>query len=230
MAVFALSDLHLTFQVEKPMDIFGTGWQDYVQRISENWRQTITPQDAVCIPGDVSWATYLEQAKEDFAFIDALPGMKYISKGNHDYWWETVTKMNAFLRENGFDSIRFVHNSAFEAGEFVVCAAKGFDRDTSQRLKDRECIRLENSLQAGKRLSPEKPVLVMLHYPPFYKNGEEITELTSLFSAYGVHTCVYGHIHNDGHGCPVREKRNGIWYKLVSCDRVGFLPVRVALE
>lgn len=230
MAVFALSDLHLTFQVEKPMEVFGSGWENYVARIEENWRGKVRETDTVLIPGDVSWGTYLEQAETDFRFIHELPGIKYISKGNHDYWWETVTKMNNFLTEHKFDSIHFVHNSAFQAEDFIVCAAKGYDKETEPRLKERELQRLEFSLKAGKAISETKPVIAMLHYPPFYRNGREISEITALLKAYNVHTCVYGHIHNANHSCPIAKEIEGVQYKLVSCDQIDFSPVRVALE
>lgn len=228
--IYALSDLHLTFQVEKPMDVFGSSWENYVERMEKNWRERVKETDTVLIPGDVSWATYLEQAEKDFRFIDSLPGTKYISKGNHDYWWETVTKMNAFLDAHKFSTLHFVHNSAFEAENAVVCATKGFDKDTEERLKNRELIRLENSILAGKKLSEEKPIIVMLHYPPFYKNGAPITEITEMLEKYEVKTTIFGHIHNDNHACPINEVRGGVHYMLVSCDRIDFSPVRVAIN
>jgi predicted phosphohydrolase len=143
------------------------------------------------IPGDVSWGTYLEQAEQDFRFIEALPGIKYISKGNHDYWWETVTKMNNFLELHKFETIKFVYNSAFLAENKTICATKGFEKETEERLKARELIRMENSLKEGQKLNGEEMV-AMLHYPPFYRNGEPIEEMISLLKQYGVHTCVYG--------------------------------------
>lgn len=228
MAVYALSDLHLTFQAKKPMDVFGAGWENYEQKIFDNWHKTVKDTDEILIPGDISWGMYLNECREDFKFINSLPGIKYISKGNHDYWWETVTKMNGFLKENEFNTIKFVYNSAFETEEFLVCATKGFDKETEARLKERELIRLENSLIAGKKLESLKPVAVMLHYPPFYKNGEKIEEIFDLLKAYNVHTCLYGHIHSKNHSCPVNDEIDRIVFKLVSADRVNFCPIRVA--
>ena len=229
MAVFALSDLHLSFQVEKPMDVFGASWHGYVGSIEQNWKNTVSENDIVLIPGDVSWGTYLDQAKKDFEFIYNLPGIKYISKGNHDYWWETVTKMTGFLGENGLsDKIRFVYNSAFKAEEFAVCATKGYEKETEERLKQRELIRLENSLIAGRKLSCEK-MIAMLHYPPFYRNGEPVKEIFEVLKKYGTDICIYGHIHNKNHCCPVNEEVEGIKCMLVSCDRIDFCPIRLAI-
>lgn len=228
MAVFALSDLHLSFQVEKPMDVFGVSWQGYVEKIARNWKENVKENDIVLIPGDVSWGTYLEQSLKDFEWIFDLPGIKYISKGNHDYWWETVTKMTKFLSEHNLsDRIKFVYNCAFEAEEFAVCATKGFEKETEERLKARELIRLENSLAEGEKLG-KKAIISMLHYPPFYKNGEPILEIFELFKKYNVHTCVYGHIHNKNHACPKSGKVDGVNIMLVSCDQVDFCPVRLA--
>ena len=229
MAVFALSDLHLSFQTEKPMDIFGTLWENYVEKIKINWEEFVSDNDIVLIPGDISWATYLEQAKEDFSFIGNLPGIKYISKGNHDYWWETVTKMNGFLKEQGLDnSIKFVYNSAFEAEKYAVCATKGFERETEERIKARELIRLENSLKAGTELKKDA-LVAMLHYPPFFKNGEIIPEIMELLKKYNADICIYGHIHNKNHMCPKETSIDGIEFKLVSCDQVDFKPVPLAI-
>ncbi|MBR3942604.1 MAG: metallophosphoesterase [Clostridia bacterium] len=227
MAIFALSDLHLSNQVDKPMDIFGCAWQNYTEQIRSAWLETVKETDTVLIPGDVSWGTYLEQAEQDFRFIEELPGIKYISKGNHDYWWETVTKMNNFLELHKFETVRFVYNSAFLAENKAICATKGFEKETEDRLKARELIRMENSLKEGQKLNGDAMV-AMLHYPPFYKNGEPIEGMISLLKQYGVHTCVYGHIHNKGHKVPLDETMDGIRFKLVSCDQVNFCPVMLA--
>ncbi len=227
MAIFALSDLHLSNQVDKPMDVFGNTWQNYTGQIRKAWLNTVKETDTVLIPGDVSWGTYLEQAEQDFRFIEELPGIKYISKGNHDYWWETVTKMNNFLELHKFETVRFVYNSAFLAENKAICATKGFERETEERLKSRELIRMENSLKEGQKLDGEEMV-AMLHYPPFYKNGEPIEEMISLLKQYNVHTCVYGHIHNKGHKVPLDETLYDIRFKLVSCDQVNFCPVMLA--
>lgn len=227
MAIFALSDLHLSNQVDKPMDVFGTTWENYTQRVACQWEELVKETDTVLIPGDVSWGTYLEQAEEDFRFIERLPGIKYISKGNHDYWWETVTKMNQFLEAHKFETIRFVYNSAFLAENIAVCATKGYEKETEERLKQRELIRMENSLKEGQKLAGDK-MLAMLHYPPFYKNGEPVAEMHELLKKYNVHTCVYGHIHNKGHKVPTNVNLDGIQFRLVSCDQVEFCPVTLA--
>ena len=125
MSIFAIGDTHLTFSTDKPMDIF-RGWTDYVDRLEKNWRAIVDESDTVVIPGDISWAMSLEQAKKDFAFLDSLPGKKLIMKGNHDYWWTTKKKMDTFLSENGFDSLSILHNNAFRVGDFTVCGSRGW--------------------------------------------------------------------------------------------------------
>ncbi|NLH96617.1 MAG: serine/threonine protein phosphatase, partial [Clostridiaceae bacterium] len=113
MALFAISDLHLALSVDKPMDVFGPRWSGYMDRLKENWCSVVGEDDHVVVPGDISWATYLDSAHEDFRFIHELPGRKIISKGNHDYWWTTMRKMEKFISGNGFTSISFMHNNSF---------------------------------------------------------------------------------------------------------------------
>ena len=126
MAVYAISDLHLSFGIDKPMDIFGAGWTDYMQRLECNWKKIIRQDDYVIVPGDISWATYLEQSVPDFEFIDALPGIKVISKGNHDYWWTTSSKLEKFLKGNNFNTIKFMHNNSYVYNGIVICGTRGW--------------------------------------------------------------------------------------------------------
>ena len=125
MAIYAISDLHLALSVDKPMDVFGGRWTDYMDRLKENWSAVVGGDDTVVVPGDISWATYLEQACADFSYIDALPGRKVVSKGNHDYWWTTKSKLDKFLSENGFTSIAFMHNNSYETEGTVICGTRG---------------------------------------------------------------------------------------------------------
>lgn len=223
MAVFAISDLHLSFQTEKPMDKFGGVWKDYEEKMRARWNQTVSPSDLVLIPGDVSWATYLEEAVEDFSYLNGLNGKKLISKGNHDYWWETVTKLNGFLAQNGFDTIGFVYNNTVLWQDCAICGTKGFDYTIEQRLRNREMARLELSLQEGAKTGKE--IVLMLHYPPFTKEGILIDGMDELFSKYGVKQCVYGHLHGARQKNAVNEKIGLVDYKLVSCDFIDMTPV-----
>ncbi|MDF2524047.1 MAG: Calcineurin-like phosphoesterase, partial [Clostridiales bacterium] len=145
MAVYAISDLHLAISIDKPMDIFGDRWINYMKKLKDNWEQVVKEEDSVIITGDISWATYLEQAVEDFRFIEALPGDKVISKGNHDYWWSTASKLDTFRTENNLSSIRFMHNNSYKLENIILCGTRGWkcpgDEDFSaedRKIYDRE--------------------------------------------------------------------------------------------
>ena len=225
MSIYALSDLHLSFECEKPMNKFGNLWQEYEEKMRYNWNHTVEETDLVLIAGDVSWATYVKDAKADFKYIDSLNGIKLISKGNHDYWWETVTKLNNFLDENGFNSIKILHNSAFEFEDYVICSAKGYDFSVEEKYRERELIRLDLSLSEGKKTGKE--IILMLHYPPFSENGKVIEKFSELFKKYDVKTCVYGHLHAHGHQKAVNEVIDGVEFKLTSCDYLNFTPTLI---
>ena len=222
MAIFALSDLHLPLGINKPMDIFGARWKDYVEKIEYEWKKKVTEEDYVIINGDFSWATYLEEAVADFQFIESLPGKKLLSKGNHDYWWETLTKMNGFLEAHDIKSVFFMHNSAVLCSGVAVCGAKGWitPDDKAYKKEDekfykRELIRLENSLKAGSELSDT--LIAALHYPPD-------REFMKIIEKYGAKKCVFGHLHGK------RAEDYKILYKntmLVSADFLGFSPIRI---
>lgn len=219
MAIFAMSDLHLPLGIDKPMDVFGGGWENYVERISENWKKTVGENDTVLIGGDVSWATYLEEALPDFRFIEALPGRKIISKGNHDYWWTTATKLRAFLEENALSTITFLHNNSVEADGYAICACRGwkspFDSDFTgedRKIYEREMVRLALSLGEGEKLSKKR--IVMMHYPPDVGFQEILEE-------YNVEFCVYGHLHGKNAWNKFAQSERDL---LVSADYLEFLP------
>ena len=226
MSVYAISDLHLSFQCEKPMNKFGDVWEDYEEKMKFQWNEMVENNDIVLVPGDISWATYLQSAVEDFRFIDELNGVKLISKGNHDYWWETLNKLNNFLDENKFGSIKFLHNSCYDIGEYVVCSAKGYDTTVEEKLRNRECIRLDLSLKEGAKY--EKPIIVMLHYPPFDKNLNLYPNVEEILLKYNVKICIYGHLHADGHKKCVEGIINGVEYKLVAADFLQFRPYKLS--
>jgi predicted phosphohydrolase len=223
VAIYAISDLHLSFQTEKPMNKFGNLWEEYEEKMKFNWNNLVEKNDLVLIPGDISWATYLSDAYTDFKFIDDLNGIKLISKGNHDYWWETLTKLNAFKDTNDFNTINFIHNSAYNFNGSVICAAKGYDFTVEEKYREREKIRLELSLQEGVKLGED--IIAMLHYPPFTKSRELIPDIGNLLEQYKVKTCIYGHLHYKGHLSSVNDNINGIDYRLVSCDFLNFSPI-----
>lgn len=227
MAIFAISDLHLSFSVDKPMDIFGSCWENYTDILKQNWINSIKDEDIVLMPGDTSWGTYLKDALEDFKFINSLPGKKIITKGNHDYWWETVTKMNSFLKENNLKTIQFIHNSAVLYNKTAICGTKGYPDNLTkaddERLFQRELARLSLSIDMAKKFNPEK-IIVMLHYPPDINS-----EFANVMRIKGVDFCVYGHLHAQSAKNAFDGTSNGIKYKLVSCDRLNFNPVQIIL-
>ena len=233
MSLFAIGDLHLPGGDEKPMDIFGSHWDGHFQRISEDWRSRVRDEDTVLIPGDISWAMQLRDALPDLEVINSLPGSKIILKGNHDYWWNTLSQVKSALPKG----MTAIQHSAVDAGEAVVCGTRGWTLPTAdtplsaedQRIFNREVLRLEMALQAAMKIRGDKPLVVMMHYPPLY-DLERDTEFTRLLQRYPVTTVVYGHLHGAG----IRVGFNGVWeginYRLISCDSLGFQLAEVPLE
>lgn len=227
MALYTIGDLHLSFAVNKPMDKFG-GWDNYVERLSENWGKTVSEEDTVVIPGDISWAMNFREALPDFRFINSLKGRKIILKGNHDYWWNTYAKMTRFLEENGFDSINILHNNHFAYNNYGICGTRGWINDDSEpadaKVLAREAGRLEMSVSSAENAGLEP--LVFLHYPPLYGNEYNYDILEVLYR-HGIKRCFYGHVHGKGHQYAVCGERDSIDFRLVSADYVQFCPVKI---
>lgn len=233
MRLFAIGDLHLQGGDDKPMNVFGDHWDNHFQRIGEDWRARVGEEDMVLIPGDISWAMQLPAARPDLQEIGALPGRKLICKGNHDYWWSSITQVRASLPEG----MKALQHDAVETDAAVICGSRGWMFPTAEtalsqedeKVLARELIRLEMSLQAAVKLNPEKPLVVMMHYPPLY-DMERDTPFTRLFAKYPVHTVVYGHLHGAG----IRAGYNGTWggvqYRLVSCDALDFRLAEIPLD
>lgn len=228
MAVYAISDLHLSFNTDKSMDVF-PGWYDYTNKIKQNWESTVKNEDFVVIPGDISWAMRLNEAKKDFEFINNLPGKKILIKGNHDYWWSTSKKINDFLQENNFNTISIIFNSAIKADNICICGTRGWmynsDEPEDEKILNREVERLRRSLDFAKAFENEK--VVFLHYPPVY-NFQESEEIINLLIERNIKKCYYGHIHGSGAKKGIIEgKYKGIDFKLVSCDYINFKPLLI---
>lgn len=228
MSLFVIADLHLSFGTNKPMDIFH-GWNDYEKRLEKNWRNLITDNDTVVIPGDISWAMKLQETYNDFKFIHNLPGKKLFLKGNHDYWWDTRRKMENYLKENGFDSIEIVFNSAKAVENYVVCGTRGWfydaEADSDKRVLNREVGRLRTSINEAMKTGLE-PV-VFLHYPPVFAD-QRCDDILNVLKEYNIKKCYYGHLH----GSNVTKKAvtgdfEGINFKLISSDYIKFMPVLV---
>lgn len=230
MAIYALADLHLSFNSDKPMEIFGDIWGNYTEKIYDNWQSIVKTEDLVIIPGDISWATYIEDAYEDFRFINGLNGKKVILKGNHDYWWNTLSKMNKFLAKNKFDTISILNNTATEYEDAAICGTRGWwvKEDMSEedlKILDREKIRLVLSLEEAVKLKKDR-IIVGLHYPPLDKAGEH-REFLEIMKEYKVDTCVYGHLHSYAHKAAVTGNIEGVNLKFVAGDYVAFTPILV---
>ena len=228
MALFAIADTHLSLGTNKSMTVF-PGWDDYVERLEKNWRSIVTPNDTVVIAGDISWGMSLAQAKEDFAFLHSLPGKKLILKGNHDYWWTTRRQMDRFFEENGFDSLRIIHNdTAVVDDKYAVCGSRGWffdaEEDADKLVLLREAGRLRTSIRAAKETGLEP--LLFIHYPPVYA-GQACPEILDVLREEGIGQCYYGHIHGKGIRLAVRGDIDGIRYELISADALQFCPQKI---
>lgn len=231
MRVFAISDLHLALAENKPMDVFGPGWENYMKRIQENWNRIINEDDLVLIPGDISWATYVQDSKPDFLYIESLPGKKIISKGNHDYWWTTHSKLNKFKESVSLNSITFLHNNAFFYNDLAVAGVRGWktpeeDEFTAEdeRIYKRELERFKISLKLTEGFSGTK--IAMIHYPPFSSRGKP-TAFVDIMKSFGINICVYGHLHGKSCNSAIEGMVDGIMYHLVSADYLKFEPLYI---
>ncbi len=227
MALYAIGDLHLCLGADKPMDIFGGAWVGYMDKLRQGL-SVIGPEDTTVLLGDLSWALDLDHAQADFHFINDIPGRKVILKGNHDYWWSTATKFYHFCEKNGFTNQFILNNNHYVYNGCAICGTRGwfFEEEKSgqhdEKVFKRELLRLETSLKSAGDL----PKLVFLHYPPKYK-GYECPEILALLEKYGVSRCFYGHLHGGSHGLAQEGIWNGVDYRLVAADKLGFTPLCV---
>lgn len=226
MSLYAIADLHLSFGVDKPMDIFG-GWENHVERLTENWNRLVTPEDTVIIPGDISWGIDLNEAREDFLYLESLPGKKIVGKGNHDLWFSTRTKVENFFKENNITSVEILFNNAFEYGDYVLCGTRGWINETGagdKKVLLREQGRLRRSLEEG--LKTGKEPLVFLHYPPIFGSSECI-EIVSVLKEFNIKRVYYGHLHGYSHQYAINGERMGIEFQLISGDFLQFCPKKI---
>ena len=229
MALYAIGDLHLCLGAPKPMDIFGGAWVGYMDKLKEGL-SVIGPEDTTVLLGDLSWALDLPSSKADFAWINEIPGRKIILKGNHDYWWSTAAKFHKFCAEHGLENMFILNNNHFEYGGWAICGTRGwfFEEERSgqhdEKVFKRELIRLEASLKSAGDLNK----LVFLHYPPRYK-GYECREILDLLEKYEVRRCFYGHLHGGSHKLAMEGLWDGVEFRLVAADYLGFQPFKVNL-
>lgn len=230
MRLWAISDLHLPGGHDKPMDIFGAQWENHADRIASAWRERVTEEDAVLVPGDISWALRFEDALPDLAFIGALPGRKVILRGNHDYWWSGVTRVRAALAEGMYA----LQNDALRLGDVVICGTRGWlspDAIGGQTLSDakiyaRELGRLRLSLSAADAYHAALRRVLITHFPPLTRAGKP-NAFTDALAGHGVTDVLYGHLHGGAIDDAFRGVLDGVRYRIVSADALGFVPCEV---
>ena len=222
MAVFAIGDLHLSLGGDKPMDVF-PGWEGYARRIEQSWREQVREGDTVVLDGDTCWGMSLEEARADFEFLQALPGRKILDKGNHDYWWSTKRKMDAFFLENGLDSFEILHNNCIAADGLLLCGTRGWMLEdgapSDKKVSAREAGRLSASLRDAEGREGER--VVFLHYPPLYRESLS-GDMIDLMLEYRIKRCYYGHLHGVSCRTAFEGEYLGICFSLISADHLGF--------
>jgi predicted phosphohydrolase len=229
MRCFAISDLHLSFTSQKPMDRFGSHWSRHWEKVEKSWRERITEEDLVLLPGDHSWAMKLADCGPDLEFIQQLPGHKVLVRGNHDYWWQSLGKVRA-----RFPGLTFLQNDAVRIGPATICGTRGWDlpgpsgfspeQAEDEKIYRREIERFQLALQA---LDAQAPVrIAMLHYPPLFPYRRQ-SQFTQLLEQHRIDICVYGHLHRSNGHKPFQGQQNGVNYYLVSCDMLDFEPLAI---
>lgn len=229
MSLFVIADLHLSFNENKPMNIFGDNWENHEEKIKNNWIKNVNEADTVIMPGDFSWSTYLKDTIKDFEYLDKLPGKKILLKGNHDYWWTTVTSMRKFLSENNIKTIDFLYNNSYMYDDKVIVGTRGWGQIESEedtKLLKREVARLELSIQDGiKKYGTDKEIIVFMHYPPIIESNiinNETNDYIEIMKKYNIKQCYYGHLHGIAIKEAIEGEYFGINFKLVSCDKLDF--------
>lgn len=234
MSIYTIGDLHLSFRENKPMDIFGENWTNHEQKIKEDWLKKVKEEDMVVLPGDFSWATYLKDTDLDFEYINNLPGKKLLLKGNHDYWWTTLNKLRTFIEEEKFSNIDFIYNNAYEFENKIIVGTRGWsfgESEEDKKIAKREAMRLELSINEGKKLyGEEKEIIAFMHYPPIINSHiakNEPSDYVRVMQKYGIKKCFYGHLHSTSIREAVEGNYFGIEFKLVSADGVNFKLIQI---
>ena len=225
MSIYVIADLHLYFSIDKPMNIFGNNWENHAEKIKDNWIKKVKPEDTVLIPGDFSWATYLNDTYEDFKFLNELPGRKILLKGNHDYWWTTLNKMNNYIENSGFENISFLYNNSYLIEDKIITGTRGWSGNLNIeniKILKRENERLKLSIKDGvQKFGNDKEIIVLMHYPPFIKENLEVDFIKTL-KEYNVKKCYYGHLHAESHKDAIEGRIEDIEFKLISSDYMKF--------
>jgi predicted phosphohydrolase len=227
MALYAISDLHLALSVDKPMDVFGDNWYKHDEKIKNNWMDIVSDEDTVLIGGDISWSINMEEGLKELQWIHELPGRKIIIKGNHDYWWGSISKLN-----NLYDNISFIQNNFFNYEDYAICGTRGWtcpggDKYTAkdEKIYKRELIRLKLSLDSAKKMGYNK-YICMIHYPPTNEKFEG-SGFTEILEEYKVEKVIYGHLHGNSLNRVLNGCRNGVEYIMTSSDYLDFKPIKI---
>ena len=230
MALYIIGDLHLSFGTDKPMDVFGGNWENHTEKLRQDWLSKVNQEDTVILAGDFSWATYLQDTYKDFEYINNLPGKKILLKGNHDYWWTTVTSMRNYLKENNFDNIDFLYNNSYEIENKIIVGTRGWalnDTENAEKMINREVARLELSIKyAIEKYGEDKEIICIIHYPPIMKNSLK-NKFTELMKKYSIKRCYYAHLHGNSHKEAIEGTVDEIEYKLISGDYLDFKLVKI---
>ncbi len=228
MSIYAISDLHLSFNANKPMDIFGVNWENHIIKLKANWIKQAKENDIIVLGGDFSWSTYLKDTIKDFKFLNNLPGKKILLKGNHDYWWTTLTNMNNYLKENKIEDIFFLYNNSYLFENYIIAGTKGwnFNAETDEKLLNRELQRLETSIKSGIYQYGNKEIMLFVHYPPINEKNIH-TEFIKIMKKYNVKKCFYGHLHGINQKEALEGNINGIEFKLISSDYTDFKLIKI---
>lgn len=235
MAVYVIADLHLaTADSTKSMEIFGKRWTNYIDKLKSNWQRVVAPDDTVIIPGDISWALTAEQALNDLVWLDSLSGRKIIMKGNHDFWWSTVSKLKAFFTANGINTLELLNNNALEAENYIIAGSRGWFTDSSlqnsnesvdyAKIINREAIRLRMSLEAAEKIRRQngKEIIAFMHFPPVW--GDFVCQpFIDALKDYNIKRCFFGHIHGS-YTCADSFEYASVRFYMISADFLDFLP------
>ncbi|MBO5349479.1 MAG: metallophosphoesterase [Clostridia bacterium] len=235
MSIYVIGDLHLSFSQNKPMDIFGKNWEKHEEKIKQDWIEKVKENDLVLLPGDFSWATYLEDTYLDFKYLNDLPGKKVLLKGNHDYWWTTITSMKKYLEDNEFKNIEFLYNNSIEYEDKVFVGTRGWsfqETENSKKMINRENQRLELSIQdAINKSGNSKEIIALMHYPPLIEKQlleNNHLEFFKTLKKYDIKKCYYGHLHGKSHADAVIGNIEGIEFNLVSADYLNFKLLNIS--
>lgn len=237
MSAYVISDLHLSTNADKSMEVFGPRWLNYTERLKKNWNAVVEENDTVIIPGDISWGLTLEDAIPDLLFLEQLNGKKIIGKGNHDFWWQTLSKIKNTFELHKIESIEILYNNAFVVENFIACGTRGWyngDKQIittnpvdNQKIINRETIRLQLALQQAKMLLQKTglPIIVFLHFPPVWCD-QICNEILNVLHEFEIKKCYFGHIHG-ATDAPKNFTHDGIDFSLISSDHVNFTPIPI---